>query len=298
MQRAVNAVLFALSCFFAMPLIAQSTSIGGGACNSSNLSGSYTITVTGRQVTSSGAFSNVFQANGAATFDGQSQVTIALAAGTPQAIATQPQWSGTYSVQANCEGQLSVTTGANITFNLVLFNSGANFLITGSDSTYSYSGSGNTQPASCSAGMLDGVYTLNATGYALNGTAVSGAEDAGGLVQFDGNSNVVINITPWALGASLSPLTLTGTYSVTNCTGSAKLTDSNSNSYSMSFSVSAANKFAITTFSATLSQSGKFMMAGTAHAVFGQPTSTPNTPTINGGPPQSALSDTRKGGRS
>jgi hypothetical protein len=298
MRRAVTSVLFVLSGLPAIPLIAQSTSIGGGTCNSSNLNGSYTITVAGRQVASSGTFTNVLQANGTATFDGESQVTIALTADNLQAVATSLPWSGSYSVQANCEGQLTVSTGANITFNLVLFNNGTNFLLTGSDSTYSYSGSGNTQPASCSAGMLDGVYTFNATGYSLNGTAVTGAEDAGGLLQFDGNSNVIVNVTPWTLGTPPSPLTLTGTYSVTNCTGSAKLTDSNSNSYSMSFSVSGANRLAITALSATLSESGKFIMAGTAHAIYGQPAATPNTPTINGGPPQSALSDTRKGGRS
>ena len=129
----LSALLFPLF-GVAVPLLAQNTSIGGGTCNSSTLNGTYAISLTGRQVTSAGAFTNVFQANGSATFDGQSSVKISLAADTLQAPGTQLSWSGTYSVQANCEGQLTINSGANVTFNMVIYSigtaAGTSFLLT------------------------------------------------------------------------------------------------------------------------------------------------------------------------
>ena len=299
MQRS-TALLFALSCLIATPLLAQTTSttsIGGGTCNSSSLNGTYAITLTGRQVTSAGAFTNVFQANGSASFDGLSTVAISLTADTLQALATSLPWSGTYSIQSNCEGQLTVNTGGSVTFNLVLFSvgsaGGTSFLLTGNDATYTYSGSGNAQPASCSVGMLSGVYTFNATGFTLGSTGVSGAADGAGLLQFDGQGNVTINLTPVLIGPPSSALAATGTYSISNCLWSGTLTDTK-HSYSMSLSISSANKTASTTAFVTFSRSGNFMLSGTAHAAYGQPTSSTTNPT-SGGP--STLSAAFTGGR-
>ena len=289
MQRLVTALLFAFTCVTA-PLLAQTTSapsIGGGTCNSSTLNGPYAISLTGRQVTTAGAFTNVFQSNGSATFDGQSTVKISLAADTTQALATQLAWSGSYSVQANCEGQLTINSGANVTFNMVIYSIGAaastSFLLTGNDATYTYSGSGNAQPASCSVGMLSGVYTFNATGFELNGTAVNGTVDGAGLLQFDGQGNVTTAITLVSPGSSVSENgTITGTYSLSNCVGSATLSDS-SHTYPMSISISGGSKTSSTTAFVTFSRSGKFMLSGAAHAAYGQPTSSQTSPTS--GPP-------------
>ena len=256
----------------AVSLSAQNPTIGGGTCNSSSLNGTYSLTLTGRQTNSKGALSNIFQANGAASFNGLNKVTIALNANTLQALSTPVSWSGTYSIQANCVGQLSISSGGTVTFDLLLYNGGTDFLLTGNDAIYSYSGGGNSQPATCSAGMLAGVYAFNATGFSLTGGAVNGAEDAAGLLQFDGQANVTTNLTLYTLGAS-TPLNLTGTYTISNCTGSAKLTDSKGNSYSMMFAFSAASKTAVTNFSAIFGVNGLFTMSGTVRAVYGQPTS-------------------------
>jgi hypothetical protein len=285
-----TALLFALSCFIATPLMAQTTSttsIGGGTCNSSSLNGTYALTLTGRQVTSAGAFTNVFQANGTATFDGLSGVAISLNADTAEAFARPLPWSGTYSVQSNCEGQVTITTGGSATFNMVLHSVGTSggtaFLLTGNDATYTYSGSGNAQPSSCSVGMLSGVYTLNATGFTLNGNAVNGAADAAGLLQFDGQGNVTINLTPVLIGPPSNTIAATGTYSISNCVGLFTLSDSK-NSYNMSISISAGNNTADTTAFVTFSRAGNFMLSGTAHAAYGQPTSSPTTPALDGPP--------------
>ena len=294
MQRP-TALLFALSCLIATPLLAQTTStpsIGGGTCNSSSLNGTYAVTLTGRQVTSAGAFTNVFQANGSATFDGLSAVTISLTADTPQSLGTSLPWSGTYSIQSNCEGQITVSIGGSATFNMVLYGvgtaGGTSFFLTGNDATYTYSGSGNGQPASCSTGMLSGVYTFNATGFELSGTAVSGAVDGAGLLQFDGQGNLNTSLTLVSLESTVSEAgSITGTYTLSNCVGSAMLSDSK-HSYSMSISISAGNKTADTTAFVTFSRSGTFMLSGTAHAAYGQPTSSPSAPTSSQPPPLSA----------
>lgn len=297
MRCLATALLFAFACLLATPVLAQTPSIGGGTCNSSSLNGAYALTLTGRQVSSAGAFTNVFQANGSATFDGLSGVSISLTADTLQALATSLAWSGTYSIQSNCEGQLTVSTGGSVTFNMVLYNvgsaAGTAFLLTGNDTTYSYSGSGNAQPASCSVGMLSGVYTFNATGFSLNGNTVNGDADGAGLLQFDGQGNVTINLTPVLIGPPSAALAATGTYSISNCLWSGTLSDTK-NSYSMSISISGGNKTASTTAFVTFSRSGNFMLTGAAHAAYGQPTSGTTNPTSGG---LSTLSAAFTGGR-
>jgi uncharacterized protein (TIGR03437 family) len=266
---------FLLFALLAAPLLAQ-TQIGGGTCNSSSLNGTYSVSITGREVSAAGTFTSVLQANGSATFDGLSVITIALTGDTNQALGTPLNWSGTYSVQANCVAVANITTGGTATLNVTVYNQGKDFLLTGSDATYSYAGSGviQPQPTACSAATLNGVYTFNATGYELTSTSVSGAANGAGLLQFDGQSNLTVNVTGVTSGGASTPVTLTGSYLISpDCLGSATLTDSNSHSFAMSFSiysVAAAN----TNFYASLARSGNFLMTGGAHAAYGQPAPT------------------------
>ncbi len=275
MQRQHITVLFSFSCLLGAPLVAQTT-IGGNPCNSASVHGPYSISITGRQVTSSGTFTNVFQANGTATFDGLSAVTLSLVTDTNQTVATPATWSGTYAMQANCAGTLNITSGPTATFSLVLFGNGANFLMTGSDATYSYSGNGNVQPTSCTASLFSGVYSLNASGFDFSGTAVNGAAALTGLMQFDGQGHVTVNET--LSPANSNANTLTGTYTLSsNCLGSATLSDSKGGTYTMTFSTEDVITPAAPLYSSTifvmLAQSSKFMVSGAAHAIYGQPTS-------------------------
>jgi hypothetical protein len=252
-------------------MLAQTT-IGGGSCTSATVKGVYAVTITGRQVTTSGNFTNVFQANGSATFDGLNAVAVALTTDTGSLAGTPLTWSGTYSVQANCAGTVTIATGGSATFNLALYAAGGDFVLTGNDATYSYSGSGVTQPASCSAATFAGVYTMSGTGYSLSSSAVSGAAALSGLLQLDGQSVITANLSI-TQGASTSTVTLTGSYSLSsNCLGSAALTDSKGGSYVMGFSVYSATKVYSSNVYVTLAQSGKFLISGTAHATYGQPT--------------------------
>ena len=265
--------LFILCCLLAAPLVAQ-PEIGGNTCDSADLSGNYAFTLTGRQVTSAGNFTNVLLGNGAANFDGLNKVTITVTTDTIQSVGTPLNWSGTYTMQSNCAGVVTITSGGSPTFNLVSYNQGVDFLVTGNDAVYSYSGSGSTAPTSCSAATLSGVYVFTGTGFTLSSSSVNGAENAAALLQFDGVSNVTLNATLSALGTSQSGSNLTGSYSIsTTCVGSATLTNSKGNTAVMSFSItnsSAANG----AFDMTLAQSGSYLLSGTGHVAYGQPTAT------------------------
>jgi uncharacterized protein (TIGR03437 family) len=245
------------------------TQIGGGTCSSSTLNGTYAVAITGRQVNSSGSFVNVVQANGSATFDGLSAITIVLAENTNQALAAPLNWSGTYSVQANCAAVANITTGGSATLNIMIYDQGHDFLLTGSDAAYSYAGSGVPQSSSCSVATLDGPYTLNASGFQTSGNTVGGTLNATGLVQFDGQGNITASTTAASAGPSTTTNNLTGTYTVnSDCLGTAMLTDSSSTSYAMSFSiygVASSN----TSFYATLGSS-QMLLAGDGHIPSGQ----------------------------
>src|ERR1017187_9357716 len=71
-NEATHCFALSMSCLLAAPLLAQTT-VGGGTCTSASLTGIYAVFITARQVTASGTFTGVFQANGAANFDGLSQ---------------------------------------------------------------------------------------------------------------------------------------------------------------------------------------------------------------------------------
>ena len=270
--------MFVLCCLPGTPLLTQAsaqTQIGGGTCSSSNLRGIYSFTITGRQVTSACTFSSVFQGNGSATFDGLSKVTLALTIDTIASVATPMTWGGTYSVQANCAGVITITSGDSGTLNLAVYDQGTDFLVTGNDALYNYSGSGNTQPSGCSASTLSGVYTFTGTGYSLSGGSVAGAEDGAGLLQFDGVSILTVNFNVSTLGKAPSGLTLTGSYSISSiCLGSATLTDATkTNNYVLNFSIT-SSAVASAAFDGALAQSGKFLISGSGHAIYGQPAAT------------------------
>jgi hypothetical protein len=248
------------------------TQIGGGTCNSSTLSGNYSFTLAGRQVAGSGAFVGVLQANGTATFDGTNKVSLKMSAATLQAPSLPLTYSGTYSVQANCGGSVMITAGTSATFSLLIFNQGKSFLIVGTDASYTYSGSGGLQPATCSTALLSGVYVFSASGFALEGGTIVEAVNAGGVLQLDGKNAISATFT--YVAPSQGPMTqsLTGTYSASSgCSGTGTLVDALGNSYSLGFTASGGTSAATTTFDTLLTQTDQLLFTGTAHAVYGQP---------------------------
>src|SRR6202453_1857661 len=236
-----------LFCLSAVPVLAQTT-IGGGSCTSATLSGAYQLTLNGRQATSTGSISKLLQAVGTAAFDGLSKVTLTMTANianSSQSFGTPLAYSGSYSLQSNCVGSISITSGDTATFTVEAYSQGNAFAVIGSDATYAYNGSGNAQPASCPT-TLSGVHEFNASGNALSGASVTGVLDVAGVLQFDGQGNVTAN---WAQVSNLgtTTVTATGTYSVSStCLASATLTDTSNNKYAFSLSIySTAPDFAL-----------------------------------------------------
>jgi uncharacterized protein (TIGR03437 family) len=211
--------------------------IGGAICSSISLNGNYSINLSGRDVGSTVSFVSALQGIGTATFDGQSKVTFSLTNNTNHAAGTTQTYSGTYSLQANCSGILTLTTGDTASFALESYNQGKDFLITGSDGTYSYTGSGSVLPSTCNAGLLTGVYAFNGTGFALSSGSITGVNNVSGVLQFDGTSAVSAT---WYVAANGSTTTTTasGQYSVTQgCGATATVSDSSGNSYSLVFTI-------------------------------------------------------------
>jgi uncharacterized protein (TIGR03437 family) len=243
----LRTILPTFFCLAAAPVFAQTT-IGSGTCNSSNLNGTYEVSLNGRQVLSTGATSKLFQAVGTAAFDGLSRVTLTMTANTvttSQSFGTTLMYAGTYSLQSNCLGSISITTGDTATFTLESYNQGKAFALVGSDATYAYNGTGNAQPSTCPS-TLTGVHEFNANGSSLSGASVSGVLDVAGVLQFDGQGNLTANWTQVANLATTN-ITATGTYTVnSSCGASATLTDSQNNKYAVSISIySTAPDFAL-----------------------------------------------------
>ena len=175
-----------LLCLAAVPVLAQTT-IGGGSCTSSTLTGVYQVTLNGRQATATGSVSKLLQAVGTAAFDGLSKVTLTMTANIvngSQSFGTPLAYSGTYSLQSNCLGLISITAGDIATFTVEAYSQGKAFALIGSDAAYAYNESGNAQPASCPS-TLTGVHEFNASGDTLTGSSVTGVLDVAGVLQFD-----------------------------------------------------------------------------------------------------------------
>jgi hypothetical protein len=282
----------------AAPLSGQ-TQIGGGTCNSSSLNGTYSMTLAGRQLSSPAAFANVLQANGTAAFDGQSKVTMQLTVNTLKGIAASLTYSGTYSIQANCAGAITLTSGDTAALNLEVYNQGNAFLLTGADAVYALTGGGSTQPASgCTAAKLAGVYSVNGTGYGLSASAVNGIDDLSGLVSFDGAGKAALSGSLATVGASPTNMNLTGTYTVAaNCVANASLTDSTGNTYSMAIAITGASALAVTGFDVLLGQASKFTVTGAGHPLFGQPAAPATHAGVNAQSPSRLLKLDIGGGR-
>jgi uncharacterized protein (TIGR03437 family) len=266
MKTARIALLFSLPFLLAAPALAQT--ISGGSCRTSNLNGIYTFLLSGRGISAAGNFAGSYQGIGTATFDGQGNVTLVGTANTNLAQGKAFSYTGTYSVPSNCSGTLTITTASAATFTLVVWQSGKQFDIVGSDATYIYSGSGgHTQPA-CATATLSGEYTFTASGFTLSGSTQNGSQDEAGIFQFDGQGNVTAKYTDTQGGATPVSNTAAGTYTVTpGCLASATLGDSSGKSNALNFVIAGAHGETLD----VLAASSQFVRTGTAHSAFTNP---------------------------
>lgn len=223
-----------------MPLLAQ-PQIGGGTCSSATLNGTYSLTLTGRDVNTSATISAVSLGVGTATFDGLNKITLAFTDNTVKSAGVPSTLTGTYSMQANCLGTVSITSGDSATFTLESYNQGKSYLITGQDSLYSFSGSGTALPTTaCSASLLSGTYSFNGTGFSLASGALSGVLDFSGLMQFDGTSAITANGF-YSEGGTTQVVNTSGTYTVSSgCTATATMKDTSGNTITLQFTITSS----------------------------------------------------------
>ncbi len=231
----MNRLLFAyMPCLLAAPLLAQ-PQIGGGTCSSSSLTGSYSLTLTARDVSSSSSISKTLQGIGTATFDGLNKATFNLTNNTNQSAGAVQTWSGTYSLQSNCVGVVTINSGDTASFSVGVYNQGKAYVLTGQDGVYSFTGSGNLLPATCPASIPAGSYSFNGSGFSLSSGSITGVNYISGLVQFSGTSGLTTTANLTVGGTALSTST-TGTYTLNSgCTATASVTDALGDTYSFAF---------------------------------------------------------------
>lgn len=223
------------------------------ACTASSLNGTYELTLSGR-LAPGGVTTKILASDGTAMFDGLGKVTFTLmsnAVNGSQAFGVPLVYSGTYSLQSNCQGSININSGDTATFAVVAYSINATtqqartFALVGTDATYAYNGSGTVQPSACALSTLSGEWPFSANGNSLSGPTNTGIVDLAGVMQFDGRGNATASWTQASNTASAN-VSATGTYTATAaCLGTLTLTDTANNTYTGSVSVfgAAANNF-------------------------------------------------------
>jgi uncharacterized protein (TIGR03437 family) len=275
------AFLFSL---LAVPFLAHAQT--SGTCTSATLSGTYSLTLTGRDVSSTLVILKTYQAVGTITFDGTSAVTAMLTANTTAAAGTAQTLTGTYTIPSTCVGTLNFTTGDAASFTLIPYNSGKDYVIVGEDATYELTGSGGPQPTTCLTSTVSGSYVFSGTGYTLSGGVVGGVNDISGLLQFDGVGAVTGSWTIGTNGAA-TPDTITGHYtSSAGCTGSVTVTDPSGVGYTLNYVATTADGANIALVGATSTN----MFTATGHSTMTNPgLAVGNAAGVTGGTPPGSL---------
>src|SRR5580658_5689907 len=141
--------------------LAQTTPV---TCTNATLNGTYSLSLSGRDILPSAALTKAFLGVGTATFDGNGNFTFNLNVTTAASSTVAQKWSGTYNLPSTCLGSLTATNGDVGLYTLIPYNTGNDFTITGQDGTYEYSGSGAPQPAACLASTFSGPFAFTGTG--------------------------------------------------------------------------------------------------------------------------------------
>jgi uncharacterized protein (TIGR03437 family) len=273
-----------LGCLLAAPFLAHAQV--SGTCTNATLTGTYSLTLAGRGVTAAVAITKVFEGVGTITFDGVSAVTATLTTSTNQAAGVTQTLAGTYTIPSNCVGTLNFTSGDTASYTLIPYNKSNDFIMTGQDANYEFTGSGGPQPVSCLTSTLSGVYAFSGNGFSLNAGAIMGVNYFSGLLEFDGAGTLTGNFSLSNNGMAIAE-TISGQYSVSSsCVGTATVKDSNGVGYTLSYALTTADGANATVVGATPQE----LFTGTIHAAFTNPgLSVANAAGISGGTPAGSL---------
>lgn len=236
---ASRALLACLPALLAVPMLAQ-PQIGGGACSSATLSGNYAASFTGRDLNSSDSFTNAEYAVGSVAFDGLSKVTFTLTANTNKYFQTPETWAGTYTMQSNCSGTVTITSGDSATYTLQAYDSGKAYLMVGQNGVYSFTASGGVLPATCPTAIPAQVYSFNGNGFTLGSAQITGAYNISGLIQISGTNSISVS-GQISTATGFAPFSANGTYSVSaGCAATANLIDTNGIAYIVTFELTSS----------------------------------------------------------
>jgi uncharacterized protein (TIGR03437 family) len=280
----IRRICFA-SCLLAAPFLAHAQT--SGTCTAATLNGTYSISLTGRTVTSTVAIAGTYEGVGTITFDGVSGVTATLTTNTNLAAGVPQTLSGSYTIPTGCVGTLNFTTGDTASYTLIAYNKGNNFIITGQDATYQLTGSGGPQPASaCITSSLSGVYAFSGSGFSLASGAITGVNYVSGLLQFDG-AGAISGSWSTSTNGSATPSTVSGQYTVSAaCTGTATVKDANGVGYTLSYVVTTADGANVAIVGATPTD----IFTSTMHSTFTNPgLAVANAAGVSGGTPPGSL---------
>jgi hypothetical protein len=99
-------------------------------CSNATLTGSYGFSFNGFDRASSNSMTYVpFAGAGVATFDGVGSVTAEFSVSTNGSIGSDPDYTGTYTVNANCSGEIIATPGTGgDSISVAVVSSGAEIL--------------------------------------------------------------------------------------------------------------------------------------------------------------------------
>jgi uncharacterized protein (TIGR03437 family) len=221
------AILVSLS----FSLQAATPKIGGGTCSTSMVSGTYFYLLTGI-VASNGSVASYAElgklvADGNGGVSGQSFASIG---GQQETYSL----AGTYIVQSNCAGSLTLTVNSQITETLAfqVINGGLGMTVAISSSSAVVAGevdrqTGGAFPIQCGPGSVSGGYGYLLTGVAMASGSNVSYSDAGQIVA-DGNGNLEAESTV-NLGGAVSQVSGNGSYAIAgDCSGTASVANVNS----------------------------------------------------------------------
>jgi hypothetical protein len=221
----LGAILLSVSTF---PVLAQAQ------CSNSTLSGTYIYSVGGtvKNPTSTTA-TETYDEQGKLTFNGNGSVTGSTTS-TIAGVLASLTINGTYSVNANCSGTVTLTSSAqSAAFSIQVYSGGSTALISATSSPLGELASGhlfraaNATGSQCGNGSVQGAFAMVLGGGTYVGTTRSDYANQCQVV-FDGNGHLTAagEITTAAAGGTA--WTGTGTYTIAaDCTGSAQITTAN-----------------------------------------------------------------------
>jgi hypothetical protein len=230
-SRAGFAAALTIFAIAAMPATAQVT------CANASLVGSYGVTLDGSVFPATGG--PTFQKSiGLLTSDGQGLLRATLTTSVNGTV-TPTAYTGSYSVQANCTGSMTLNGGSSgpLVLALGIGNGGQSAVLAGALSSIALSGTMVKASTGCSAGALTAGYNWESDGEVVQAggmiASVSGLID----LQFDGRGGISGSLIRVQLGAPVT-LSIGGSYNVNgDCTGTIHFTDSQGFNYNIAFVV-------------------------------------------------------------